>query len=479
MSIKPAQYHPAIRPEHRGNPLVEALPLKKADDKVMQALRNKVPYDPSERELSACEREEYIDRLDDWRMPVPEYLDCFRMVEKALIGSYGARNPFSPTTNHYLHYLDPDETAVQPKTGRMKTKGSAGSIVGVSGTGKSEMIDQILNYFDQVSEHSDYEGKQVNIRQVVWLKVTCLDNMSLRGLCHSILEQLDEALQRPYTKPATTIALLLNQIEKQIRSNFVGLIAVDEMQGLTGRRSGGKDLLMTFLLNLIDRSGITLLFCGNEELLPILKGKLWVARRAEAQGYIQMNGLSPDMWSYFVRGLWFHQWTDVPTPLTDELSDKLYRLSTGIIGIAVRIYKKAQCLVIGSGDERITAETLEMAYDSVTGLTNDELELRRQSSVSKLMAAVDDWPDRIPAAANTAKPLVSDDKPKKIFGDLTRPQHMEFADRLTELGNTPFLAEQIQDMDLLRRQPSKSEESLLDGLKEDGVLMDDPLAALV
>lgn len=240
MSIKPAIYHPALRPEHKGNALVEALPPKKTDAEVMLALRNKVPHDPDERKLDAIEREEYIDRLDDWRLPLPEYIECFRMVEKALTASYGARDPFSPTTNHYLHYLDPNETIIQPSTGRMKTKGSAGTIVGVSGAGKSEMIDQVLGRFDQVVEHRKYDGEEVDFRQVIWLKVTCLDNMSLRGLCHSILGQLDEALQRPYTKPASTIDALLTQIERQIRSNFVGLIAIDEMQGLTGVEKAGK-----------------------------------------------------------------------------------------------------------------------------------------------------------------------------------------------------------------------------------------------
>jgi len=52
-------------------------------------------------------------------------------------------------------------------------------VVGVSGSGKSYMIDRILETYPQVIHHKEYDGKKLNLNQLVWLKVNCPENTLL------------------------------------------------------------------------------------------------------------------------------------------------------------------------------------------------------------------------------------------------------------------------------------------------------------
>ncbi|EMJ7783156.1 hypothetical protein [Klebsiella pneumoniae] len=98
MKLEKAKYRPAILPEHRGNPLIEALPAKHTDEELVDKLSFYPPHSFEETQLAPFERVEYLTRLKDLRQPLPIYLDCFRAVEMAIKEGYSVKNPLSPTT---------------------------------------------------------------------------------------------------------------------------------------------------------------------------------------------------------------------------------------------------------------------------------------------------------------------------------------------------------------------------------------------
>ena len=263
MKINSADYKPTILPEHKGNPLIEALEPKINDEDLVRKLSHYPPYSPKERSLKAFERVEYLTRLKDLRQPLPLYLRCFRAIETALKEGYSAKNPLSPTTQNYLHYSDANRPSIEPMSGFFKPKGSGITLIGESGVGKTCMLEQILGYFPDAIEHEKYKMAQLNFRQVVWLKVDCPDDSSVRALCHKILTELDRKLSLPKTKPSSTIASLLEQIESRIRSSFLGILVIDEMQNLNLAKSGGAERLIGFLHNLVNSLGVPILFCAN------------------------------------------------------------------------------------------------------------------------------------------------------------------------------------------------------------------------
>ena len=479
MRCENASYHEAILPEHRGNPLIEALPPKVDDAELVVKLSNYPERNLDETTLREIERLEYLTRLKELRQPLPLYLDVFRAIEMAIKEGYSAKNPLSPTTMNYLHYSSNNNPNVEPRTGFFKPKGSGITIIGESGVGKTCMLEQVLNCFPDVIEHRYYQNKVLAIPQVVWIKVDCPDDSSVKGLCHRILEQIDRKLRLPPTKPAGTIALLLEQIEAKMKSSFLGILVIDEMQNLNLAKAGGADRLLGFLHNLVNNLGIPLLFCANPPFDTLLSKSFKSARRAESSGYFNVELMrNDDEWELFVDELWCLQWMNVETPLTPSLSNRLYSLSAGNMDLAVRIYYAAQKAIIGSSDERITEEVLELGASIAIRLTKTLTEeLRKKQRISILKRnreGGNSEPNGDKGEGYTQKEVVkTQSKSVTIPGDLTRPHHPEFAGTLTEVGLAEDLIDRILDTSLIQRAAQESDP--LESLSASGVLCDDPL----
>ena len=198
MRIEKAVYREAILPEHKGNPLIEALRPKRRWEDVMEDLCNYPEYaeDISEHP-DPLVRDEYLNRIDEIRQPLAFYKACFRAVERAIKKGYAAKNPLTPTMAQYLHYPVDERPNIEPRTGFFQPKGDGLTLIGDSGVGKSTMLEQILNYFPSIIEHDMYRGEKLELRkQVVWIKVDCPSNSSVRDLCEEILSTLDIALDR-------------------------------------------------------------------------------------------------------------------------------------------------------------------------------------------------------------------------------------------------------------------------------------------
>ncbi|HCH3679891.1 TPA: ATP-binding protein [Vibrio parahaemolyticus] len=479
MRCENASYHEAILPEHRGNPLIEALPPKVGDSELVVKLSNYPERNLDETKLEEIERLEYLTRLKELRQPLPLYLDVFRAIEMAIKEGYSAKNPLSPTTMNYLHYSSDSRPDVEPRTGFFKPKGSGITIIGESGVGKTCMLEQVLNCFPDVIEHRYYQNKVLAIPQVVWIKVDCPDDSSVKGLCHRILEQIDRKLSLPPTKPAGTIALLLEQIEAKMKSSFLGVLVIDEMQNLNLAKAGGADRLLGFLHNLVNNLGIPLLFCANPPFDTLLSKSFKSARRAESSGYFNVELMkNDDEWELFVDELWCLQWTNVATPLTPSLSNRLYSLSAGNMDLAVRIYYAAQKAIIGSSDERITEEVLELGASIAVRLTKTLTEeLRKKQRISILKRnreGRNSDPNGDIGEGRTQEEVVkTQSKPVTIPGDLTRPYHPEFAEALTEVGLAEDLIDRVLDTSFIQRAAQDSDP--IESLRYSGLLCDDPL----
>lgn len=464
-------------PDYQNNPLIEALPPKVSDEKVTRILENFPDHQEEDRSLESLDRVEYLSRLKQLTQVMPVYIDVFRMIERVIKEGYSTKHPLSPTTQHYLTYSYDEIPDVLPSSGSFEPKGTAITMLGDSGVGKSRLLHRCLGFFPQVIKHKEYKGDSLDIVQVTWLYVQCSHDSNLRGFCHEILDSLDEVLGTT-TTPKSTISTLLKQIEQKLKSNFVGVLVIDEVQALKIGKSGGKDNLLGFLLNLINKCGIPIVFSGNLEAKQTMQHVFRVARRAESGGYVEMERLPYDtMWTFFAEELWVLQWTNKKTDFDEALSRELHHLSTGVFDVACRIYRQAQLMVIGSGDERITNEVLENAYKASCKLTHDDLSIYRRirRADNKQECVAYDLESGSSAFSKKPKKLENPDPKKKIItGDLTRPQHPEFSEQLMELKNCVDLFDRIVDPDLLRR--SLDEDNQKQFLINKEVLCSDPLS---
>jgi hypothetical protein len=127
----------------------------------------------------------------------------------------------------------------------------------------------------------------------------------------------------------------------------VGVLGIDEIQHLNQTRGVGADLLLNFLVTLVNTIGIPVLIVGTHGAMPVLQGNFRQARRASGVGGQVWDNLKPDRtWDHFVETMWRYQWTQEVTPLTDDLRQVLYEESQGIIDVVVKLFMLAQLRAI-------------------------------------------------------------------------------------------------------------------------------------
>ncbi|WP_347361906.1 hypothetical protein [Vibrio vulnificus] len=93
MRVVQAIYRDAILPEHKGNPLIEALPPKQSWENVMEAFSNYPDYSEEIADHpDPLVRDEYLNRIEEIRQPLTDYQACFRAIERAIKKGYSAKN---------------------------------------------------------------------------------------------------------------------------------------------------------------------------------------------------------------------------------------------------------------------------------------------------------------------------------------------------------------------------------------------------
>lgn len=474
ITVQKAIYSSSILPEHNGNPFIESLPPKEDIQAVMKKLAYYPPCTKKERNIDdPLKREEYLERLTQLRQPFALYYETFRSIERAIRSAYADKNPLLPSTQNFLHYTEDTRPTIKPNNGFFKSNAECITLIGESGVGKTSMIEQILSCFPQVIIHSKYKDTTLEYKeQVLWIKIDCPHNSSVRDLCENILEQLDSIMSNEPTKPDRTIGSLIRQILQRIKTSFLGILIIDEMQNLKFKRTGGEDTLLKFLHSLVNNLGVPLMFCGNPPFDDSLSKTLKSSRRAESGGFYEMIHLEhkSEEWKIFIEELWLLQWTNIETALTEELNNKLYELSTGNVDLAMRTFRESQRLLIGTHDESISTNVLEQGNLIACGLSSrtEHIMYMRSNYMNSKNKSIND------STVKTSGMELNAKKPT-IHGDINRPAHPEFEENINHLLLSNNIHELIINPDIIRSSINKEPYEYLESI---GLIRNDIISAL-
>ncbi|HEX7316726.1 MAG TPA: ATP-binding protein [Pyrinomonadaceae bacterium] len=281
-------------------------------------------------------------------------------------------------------------------------------MVGSGGTGKSTTVEKILQSLPQVITHVSYKGRDFILKQLVWLKLDCPRNGSLRDLCFTFFRVVDEVLGTEYKKryagnSRRTLEDLIAGMARVSANHCLGIIIIDEIQDLSEARSGGDITMVNFFVHPENAIGVPFALIGTQDAVPILSTQFRQARRVSEQGYIAWDRMSevepeieedddeddddeepttlpgvlteqptsseedeeqvsptPDaVWKNFVETLWTYQYVKHLRKLKenvveDKCAHALYRVSKGIPAVVQTIFVLSQQLAILSGEEKIT-----------------------------------------------------------------------------------------------------------------------------
>jgi len=370
-----ATYTPSFG-EYAGNPFIEALPpiMQEIAD-IKANLIGKVDYNPEDILRSKNERIHLTSQLiHQFFQPITRHISLESKISILIRQGYIGRNIadgklHQHLQNGYERIMSGDIKAF--RFDAPKSTALSYSLIGCSGSGKSTTLHRILNLYPQVIYHEKY-----NFMQLVYLKIDCPHDGSLKNLCLHFFKAIDVALGTDFERKVALkrlgIEALLNYMRQITNTYAIGVLVIDEIQHLSVKNSGGAAKMLNFFVTLINVVGLPVVMVGTPKAKFIFDGDLRSARRGAGFGAdiwepMKNNIPSPNTstrteWTAFTNALWKYQWLTNKELLSDEIRDCWYELSQGVLDIVVKLFVLAQCRAIMTGLERITPRLLRQVY---------------------------------------------------------------------------------------------------------------------
>ena len=166
------------------NPFLAALPEMMPRNEFLAAVRSTpgLPHDLPQ--MSSEERRQSLPMLASLCVPMQYMYAVYDQLYRAIRETYSTK-----TTIEEIRRIN-----VLFNTGECtpySTQAASGSILGVPGIGKTSTIRRSLETMPQVIEHTEYMGKPFYCKQVLYLRVECPSDCSVKTLALNLVAALD------------------------------------------------------------------------------------------------------------------------------------------------------------------------------------------------------------------------------------------------------------------------------------------------
>jgi hypothetical protein len=369
--VQDATYTEQLLKRYHGIPTVEALPPIRSAEDAARLLAHHPERQPGGQKLPPELRMHLLMDAVHFFEPLPVHIDLEQRISRVIRDGYPGRNPLA--RDHWHEADQRVETILKAGGIPMRSSNVIGfSIVGMPGTGKTTGVERILLTYPQVIHHQTYAGHPFNRSQLVWLKLTCPHDGSIKGLCLDFFREVDGVLGTHHYRDfggegRKTVDELIPGMCRVAWIHCLGLLVIDEIQHLNQAKSGGAERMLNFFLQLMNTLGVPVILIGTYGAMEILSRELRQIRRSCGQGDLIWDRMANDeVWQFFTEGLLQYQYTRLHVALGQELRDTLHHESAGIIDFAVKLFLLAQVRAISTGVEKITPSILEsVARDSL------------------------------------------------------------------------------------------------------------------
>ena len=343
------------------NPFLAAMPEMVGRGEFLSEVKGSPPIPHNIGTMTSEERRQALPILSTVFIPMDYMYAIYDQLYRAIRTTYTTRTVIDGArqTNAIFQGLGAAFFVAQADTG---------SVLGVPGIGKTVTVQRCLNLLPQVIEHTEYQGHPFFCKQVLYLRVECPSDCSIKTLAFNILAALDRAIGSDYLNRLTlmksiSVSAIATQVKILCMTHHVGLILVDEIQNavLTARKNRQVKPLIKFLVELTNDTGTATYFVGTPEAEELFISQEHLKRRTRG---IRLLPLKPDgAYHSFLEQLWPCQLTPSSAPLTEKMANKLYDHSAGIPAYIVKIFWEAQVQALLNGERCITEKMVQRAVE--------------------------------------------------------------------------------------------------------------------
>jgi len=232
------------------------------------------------------------------------------------------------------------------------------TVIGTSGIGKSSAIDRAVNI---ICGGKIIEMEKPFTQIIPCLSVQCPYDCSPKGMLLEILRMVDTILDTRYyersQRAGVTTDILIGTVS-QVAINHIGLLIIDEIQNVSGHKSGNT--LIAMLTQLINQSGISICMVGTPDSIYFFERSMQLSRRSMGLKYSTLP--YDDYFSEFCTLVFGYQYVRKETEITDAEIEWLYEHSSGIISVVISLIHDAQELAIFNGREILDIQSLNEAF---------------------------------------------------------------------------------------------------------------------